>query len=364
MYWVTEWAAVRRDEVIDLPDVLAVHPDFWGGDREGFERGFVAAHGAIKSIYDAISRDPAAWRMPLFEVEEFHYGSKEARAARYAPWRPIDVLRALALSGEPEGGAIRVDAARFGEVCHVPAAGALIAPLSEMGFEFIGVKGSRFPKTGMFSVGYPDCPDVARALCAVARKAERLARDGRVSHDGPYADDFASWNWRLAACGADEGGYGEGADYVADRFHSAADRAFAWEFDRRMIETGHFRGRDRWNEGPRLCYYARESDRDHRRPYRFMLMSWKSEPRLYLRIRDADACAAHAEGASEAIREMFRRDEPGCHNRDHCKLGVHYIFEGVPRRHCGCCAAAFQIRPAIEDLDDYLALVELGENKR
>ncbi|MDF2538115.1 MAG: hypothetical protein K0S76_1136 [Herbinix sp.] len=57
--------------------------------------------------------------------------------------------------------------------------------------------------------------------------------------------------------------------------------------------------------------------------------------------------------------------DPGCQNRWNktCKAGVHYVYEGEERWHCGCCSSAFWLHPAVTDIPQYIKLVELGGKK-
>lgn len=155
------------------------------------------------------------------------------------------------------------------------------------------------------------------------------------------------------------------ADYVADRMHNDADRAFVFEFHRVMKENRYCYERGSWNEGPDLCYYDRKTVMDNKGPYMFKLMSWKSNLLLFLRVRNADKCLSHLEDCSDDIKSMFRHSDPGCHAHASgtCNKGVGYFYDGGERWHCGCCSAAFQLHPSIEDIQHYLKLLELGSKR-
>lgn len=155
------------------------------------------------------------------------------------------------------------------------------------------------------------------------------------------------------------------ADYIADRMHNPVDREFAFAFHRIMKEAGYFHERGGWNEGPDICYYDNRAVMEHKGPYIFRLMSWKSDLRLMLRIRNAERCLEYVESCSRGIKEMFRHSDPGCqnHKKGTCTRGVGYTYDREERWHCGCCSAAFQLHPAAEDIYDYLELVKLGIKK-
>jgi|GEM_PF-1813797 len=367
-YYINEWAAVRRGEMVDLPGKIDIHPDFLRQlDRESFETAFRGIWKLFYQIYDDISKYPEQFSMPLVSIDE-HYAAPKARQSREVAWRPFDLLYHLFECGNVSGARLEVDAARFRDENTVGKSHELLRALGDYGFVFDGLQNYRItPKTAVFFVEYPDNPDYITVLYMMARKESAARAQQEHPYHLPYRfeDSFISWSWRALTTGLSDAGAREaGPEYVADKMHNDEDRQFIYDFDRAMCDLGYFRKKGGWNEGPDLCYYDRESVMNSRGPYLYRVMSWKSDLVLFMRIRKPENCFEHLKSCSDDILEMFRLNEPGCRFRAEgkCKHGISYVFEGRELRHCACCWAAFRLHPRAEDIKDYIKLVELGKD--
>jgi hypothetical protein len=363
-YIINEWALVRRNELVDIPDQLDIHPDFLTElDREEFERAFRHIWNMFYQIYDDISKEPERFAMPVYRTAEYRYGSKEAGESRTAAWRPIYLLLFLFGSGEGREGRFIVNCDHFRKINTVRNSFALLKPLADYGFVFEGLKNGKItPQLESFIIDYPDDSKVLTVLELVAKKVLKTQQITGWSH---FGNSFLAWNYRILKDDRNTSEVGYEADYVADKMHNAADMESVFEFHRIMKEQGYCYERGGWNEGPDICYYNSETVMKNKGPYLFRMMSWKADLRLFLRIRNAEKCLSYAEDCSEDIKNMFRHSEPGCHNHTNgtCRSGVGYVYDREERWHCGCCSAAFQLHPKAQDIPSYIRLVELGVKK-
>lgn len=363
MYYINEWAKVRRDEMVDIPYEIDIHNDFLKYFYyDDFNKAFRYIWKLFYRIYDDISVYPEKFKMPLVNPDEYRYGSLESGRSRSAAWLPIKLLYYISICSEFRFDHLSVDLYKFKTTNNVKQIHTLLEPLSVYGFVFDGLKNFKILKsTTEFNVYYPGNEKVLAVLNLVAKKCENVNR-GVKAND--FKNDFYSWNYRILADSFNTVSHDENIYYIYDKMHNDADRDFIIKFDKIMDEMGYYANQDAWNEGPGLRYYDRENYQGANVPYLFKMMSWKSKLILYLRIRNADRCLSYVKSnASDAIKEMFRKPEVGCGNRVNCKSGVKYTFEGEEKWRCGCSAPAFRIQPDINDIQHYINLVKLGAKR-
>lgn len=157
--------------------------------------------------------------------------------------------------------------------------------LSSYGFVFEGLKNGRMPKRAKaFSAACPKEPAIWQVLELVAKKAANTQQADGGLH---YGNGFLGWNYRLLEQDLSTAGFGQEADYLADRLRVRQDKEFVYRFHEAMKRQGYAHRNEGWNEGPDICYYESKASADKKRPYLFRLLSWKSELRLYLCIRNA-----------------------------------------------------------------------------
>ncbi len=360
-YIINEWALIRRNEMVDIPDNLDIHPDFLKElGKDEFEAAFRYIWEMFYQILTDISESPQLFSMPVYNPENYRYGSKEAGESRTAAWRPFYLLLFLFGSGETRDGRFTVNCGNYRKINNVKNASAMLKPLTDYGFIFEGLKNGKITaQLESFIIDYPDNTNILTVLELVAKKVLKTQQTGGWSH---FGNSFLSWNYRILKDDMNTSDFGYEADYIADKMHSEKDMDFVFEFHRVMKERGFCYERGGWNEGPDLCYYNKRAVMENKGPYMFRLMSWKSELQLFLRIRNAEKCLQYIEDCSDDIKKMFRYTDTGCHNRADgtCRSGIRYMYGGEERWHCGCCSAAFKLQPGIGDIPHYLKMVELG----
>jgi len=350
MYYINEWAIVRRNEMVPLPDKIEIHPDFLKElSHIEFEKTFREIWELFRKIYEDISLAPEKFSMPLYSPDEYRYGSTEANNSRNAPWIPIKLLYYTAICGNMRDNRLIIDLIRFKEINTVKNIKKLHTALSEYGFIF-----------NDFEIYYPNNPNILHVMSLVAKKAADVNR-GADNHN--FLNDFYAWNYRILKDDFNTVSHGDIVHYLADKMQDD-DYNFVMKFHKIMTDKEYLCRKGGGNEGPGIKYYINELLMRKNGPYLYCLLSWKSKLYLYLRIRNAENCVSYVENeAPETIKEIFRVNESGCGNRQNCKSGVKYMYEGTERWHCGCCSAAFKIEPNIDDIPYYIKLVELGAKK-
>jgi len=100
VYWVQEWAKIRQDEVVRLPDNFNVHSCFLNSiSKAEFHSVFKELWDLYINIYGDIVKSPERFGMPLYNIEEYNCFSTQARDSRTAPYRPFHLLFNMLISG-------------------------------------------------------------------------------------------------------------------------------------------------------------------------------------------------------------------------------------------------------------------------
>lgn len=85
-YLISKWALVRRNELVDVPDKVEIHPDFLRDlSHEEFESAFRQIHETFYQMYTDMASEPEKFGFPLYKVNECSYFSKEAQEVRKLP---------------------------------------------------------------------------------------------------------------------------------------------------------------------------------------------------------------------------------------------------------------------------------------
>lgn len=363
-YIVQEWALVRRGQMVDLPRTLTIHPDFlMGCDAGEFEQAFREIGQLFYQFYTDMSEIPEQFGLPLYEREQYRYGAKEARESRFAAYHFVQFLLFLFSSGELHGDCFTVDTAAFKAVNRIKKTPLLFHVLQSCGFVCSGLKNDKIPThTAELNITYPDNACVPAVLSVMAKRSTTVTQG---INEEPYHIGFFSWDYKLleSSCTHAEE---YGARFLSDKLHSAQDKQFVLQFHQIMEKAGYcFSNNSFFYEGSGIAYYDKPSILRRKGPYMFLLMLWKDELRLFLRIRNGKTCIPYLEKCPESIQEMFRHSDPGCKNHADgiCTKGVGYLFEGRERWHCGCCNAPFFLHPRAEDIAHYLKLTALGASR-
>ena len=70
IYWIQEWAKIRQDEVVRLPDNFNVHSSFLNSiSRSEFDSVFKEIWNMFVNIYGDIFTSPETFGMPMYKIE-------------------------------------------------------------------------------------------------------------------------------------------------------------------------------------------------------------------------------------------------------------------------------------------------------
>ena len=84
-YLASQWALIRRNELVDIPDQLEIHPDFLRSlSHEEFESAFRTVGEMFYQIYSDMADSPQRFGLPLYKADEYDYFSNQAREAESA----------------------------------------------------------------------------------------------------------------------------------------------------------------------------------------------------------------------------------------------------------------------------------------
>lgn len=363
-YLISEWALIRRNELVDVPEQFEIHSDFLHHlSREDLESAFQQIHEMFYQIYSDMANSPMDFGYPLYLVDEYDYFSKEAREVRTAPWSIFHLLLFMFSCGEYNGTVFVADTTEIRRLNKAKKTNLLLKALTDYGFVFDGIKNYSLSSGKQLEIDYPDNRKVLEVLSMVAKKVRNTQlRDvsNLYSNMVVFGNAFVGWNYKILGEDMQTCSLAEGCDYVADKMHSEKDRAVIDMVHKRLTGQGFTIHKGDANEGPAIRYFRKQS------VYDFALVSDKGRLILELRIRNAEACLSYLSECSDRIITMFRATDTGCQNRRNgtCKYGVGYVFENEEKWHCGCCGAPFKIQPVEEDIEHYFKLVELGNKRR
>ncbi len=170
-YWIEEWAKIRQDEVVRLPETFKVHECFIKFiSKEDFITAFKEIWDIYINIYGDIAKFPEIFGMPLYKPEDFNYFTKQARDSRSAAYRPFILLYNLLISGDFQNGEFIMDVAKFKSVNKVKNVHILFEKLSDYGFLFEGLKNYKVTNQNI-SMSYNDNANVMFVLKLMADKA-------------------------------------------------------------------------------------------------------------------------------------------------------------------------------------------------
>lgn len=176
IYWVQEWAKIRQDEVVRLPDSFDVHSCFLNSvSRAEFDSVFDEIWNMYVDIYGDIIESPERFGMPLYKTEEYNCFSAQARESRIAPYRPFHLLYNMLISGDHVNGDFIVDVRKFKIVNKVKNIHILFERLSDYGFYFEGLKNYKVINQDI-TMSYPDNPNLILVLKLIADKADNTDR--------------------------------------------------------------------------------------------------------------------------------------------------------------------------------------------
>lgn len=362
-YLVSKWALIRRNELVDIPDALNIHPDFLQTlSHAEFESAFRNIRKMFYQMYSDMAKSPERFGLPLYKIDEYDYFSNQAREARTAPWNLFYFMFCLFACGDFHGNIFIADTAEVRKMNKARKTDLLLEALCDHGFVLGGIKKYRLSSGDSLEIAHPNDQNIIRVLSLVAKKVQNTQLKNA---ENPYSCDaftnaFIGWNHKVLAEDMHTCSLAKGCDYVADKMHDEAEIEVILFMDKILRDRGYTVMLQNLNEGPCVRYCPR-----HSKTYDYALNSDTGKLCLELRIRNAEKCLSYLKECPERIVEMFRHSDPGCRNRlnGSCKYGVKYTFEKEEKWHCGCCGAPFKIHPVKEDIPHYLKLLESGGKK-
>lgn len=364
IYLVSKWALIRRNELVDIPDQIEIHPDFLRSlSHEEFESAFREIGELFYQMYSDMADSPQRFGLPLYKMDEYDYFSNQARETRKAPWNLFYFMLCLFACGNFEGSTFLADTAEIKKMNKIKKTNVLLEALCDYGFVFSGIKGYSLSSGNHLEIDYPDNRNILEVLSNVAKKVTNTQLKNAkncFSNMLTFSNAFIAWNYKVLAEDFHTCSLAEGCDYVADKMHNKADREVISLLDCLLTKRGYTKTKGDANEGPSVRYCSKKSA-----VYDYALTSDMGKLYLELRIRNAEKCLEYLNECPERIKEIFRHSDAGCQNRINgtCKSGVRYEFEKEEKWHCGCCGAPFKIHPVKEEIPHYLKLSELGSKK-
>lgn len=384
-YYVSQWALLRKAEIIDLPEDFEIHPDYLKIlNKDKIVSVVKNIRKMFMNMYQDIADYPERFKMPMIEIWEDELTPRgappaKARSSKWAPYRLLDVLINVLISGHIENSVLVVeDPEKVKEAnktqkmiklvdYKLQNIEALYSQFDCYGLFLEGLKNEKFTKdTGRITLSYPDDSDFLTVLKWMADKAGNFNR----------RHDFMLCQYRLLQDGMDSLTYGFGADYIADRLHTKEEQDCVNKLDAALCEAGYAatqdEGTDIINGGSSggsgnysLFYCKNGKDNGKLDKTNFKVSSARTK--LYLRIRTGKIQngVEHIKQCSDEIRKIFIPGDKGCGNRPGCEGerlggGQTYVIDGVSYWKCGCSTGkSILLQPRSEDIADYIRLAQL-----
>lgn len=179
-YLVSEWALIRRNELVDIPDQLAIYPDFLQTlSHEEFESAFREIGAMFYRMYSDIADAPQKFGLPLYQTEEYDYFSNQAREARAVPRNLFYLMLWLFACGDFKENVFITDTAQVRKWNKAKKTNQLLEAMCDYGFVFGGIKKYSLSSGDDLEIDYPDNQNVIKVLSLVAKKSKEYAAKGR-----------------------------------------------------------------------------------------------------------------------------------------------------------------------------------------
>lgn len=359
-YWIERWSQLRKKELISYPKKFPIHDAYKAMcTQEELKSGFAELHEIFAHCYEDILNDPVGMLLPIYDMNEYGYFSKEARASRDESYKYAKIFYVLGYSGElTQNGELRIQADKLKEQCKalkITNIGAFLNILGNYGIVAEGLVNGKIKNNTDIIISCPDNKNVISALYILAVK----------SNNTGHFKNFCRLNYRLFENDWSIMEY-DGVKAVSDLFHSEQDRAAARLIHEELIKRNYCYNFQDWNEGPQIRYYKKESDRNRNTNADFWITSMDTEFVLYFRIKNMDNVIEYIKGCPESVIDNFSVSDNGCANRisGTCSSGISYRLNGKTIWRCGCCNPNFQITPSVRDYLYYINAVDMAGNKK
>ena len=372
VYWITEWAKLRQNEIVRIPKDYVIHSDFVrNSNKTNIKAVFAEINSLFTNIYGDIIQAPQDFGIPLYDKEKYRVFSKEWRDSGQAPYRPFILLYNLFTNGEYKNNSVFVSIEKYKNIKLPPKhlsgfdlkisnTQFLFKKLIDYGFVFVGLKNDK-PANDDIIISYPDNSTL---LYLFKKLADKAFNTNRLA-------DFLCCSFRLLQDDMNTANYGCVEDMV-DKVHTDAEREFVLNMDKTLISKGLFRKSYGGYEGTGLAYYRSKKIMESKGPYSFRMISGSTDIsditdeklQLGLRIRNIPNCLEYLEKCPDTIKNIFTdKNDKGCGKRkdNSCKHAVKYKMDGKNYWRCACCHTPFYFKPQSKDIAHYIKLVELGE---
>lgn len=360
-YWIERWSRLRKKELIFYPSEFPIHDTYKTiCTQEELKNGFDELHEIFMRCYEDILNDPANMLLPLYDMNEYGYFSKEARSSREESYKYAKVFYVLGYTGElKHNGELCIHTDKLKEQCKtlkITNIGAFLNILGNYGIVAEGLVNGKLKSNTDITVSFPDNKNVTTTLYILAVKANETNR----------FKDFCRLNYRLFESDWNTIKYDNGVETVSDLFHLEQDRKAARLIHEELIKRKYCYNFQDWNEGPQIRYYKKEGDRSRNTNADFWLTSMDTEFRLYFRIKNMDKVLDYIKNCPDSVKDNFLISDNGCANRisGTCASGISYKLNGKTIWRCGCCNPNFQVTPNVGDYLYYINAVELSDNKK
>lgn len=268
-YWIERWVQLRKKELCSYPNDFPIHDVYKSiCTHEELKSGFKELHEIFTQFYKDILSDPAEMLLSVYEMNEYDYFSKEARASREESFKYAKIFYVLGYSGElTQDGVLCISADKLKEQCRalkITNIGKYLNILGNYGIAAEGIIGGKLKSNTDITVSFPDNKNVIIALYNLAVKANNANR----------FKDFCRLNYKLLEDDWNTIGYGRGVDAVSDFFYSDQDKAVAELIHEELLRRNYCYNFQEWNEGPQIRYYKKEGDRDRNTNADFCWPAW------------------------------------------------------------------------------------------
>ncbi len=360
-YWIERWSQLRKKELMSYPNEFTIHDVYKTiCTHEELKRGFEELYEILMHCYEDILNDPASMLLPIYDMNEYGYFSKEARASREESYKYAKIFYVLGYSGElNQNGKLCIQVDKLKEQCKalkITNINAFLNILSNYGIVAEGLINGKIKSNTNITISFPDNKNVIIALYILAVKSNNTNR----------FKDFCRLNYKLFESDWSTIEYGNSVDAVSDLFHSEQDRTVAQLIHNELISRNYYYNFQDWNEGPQIRYYKKESDRNRNANASFWLTSMDTELKFYFRITNMDKVLENIKNCPKSVISNFLVSDNGCANRisGSCVSGISYELNDNIIWRCGCCNPNFQVTPSIDDYIYYINAVEMAGNKK
>lgn len=360
-YWIERWSQLRKKELISYPNEFSINDVYKTTcTHEELKSGFKELYEIFSHCYDDILSNSDDMLLPIYDMNEYDYFSKEARRSREESYKYAKFFYVLGYSGElKSNGELCIRSDKLKEQCKtlkITNIGTFLNKLGNYGITVEGLVNGKVKSNTDIIISYPDNKNVITALHVLAVKANNTNR----------FKDFCRLNYKLLESDWSTINYGSGVDAVSDLFHSEQDRETARLIHEGLLKRNYCYNFQDWNEGPQIRYYKKESDRGRNTNADFWLTSMDTEFIFYFRIKCMANVLEYVKKCPESVINNFMVSDNGCANRisGKCASGISYQLGGKTIWRCGCCNPNFQVTPNPQDYLYYIDAVEMAGNKK